>query len=152
MDSKGRENIREKRTLVVHIVRHLVTFSTIGTPPSKCGNTPNISRHFLKLVALRVNMDQVGVHGEILTNQIKDILTTAMLDTPHQGKFTDNHAWQEVHRLHANILAPTGIVQSQDTRCQWVAYKKMQQWYQDHKVTYSIGNHGLQTQLLKATS
>ena len=72
----------------------------IGTMPSKCGNKPKISRKFLKLVALHVQVEQVGVHGEISTNQIKATLTTTTFDTPHQEKFNDKYTWQEVHRLH----------------------------------------------------
>ena len=81
-----------------------------------------IGTKFLKLVTLNVNMEQVGVHGKMSTNHIKPTLTTATLDTPHQGKFNGKYAWQEVRRLHADILVPTGIVQSEDTRWQWVTY------------------------------
>lgn len=63
-------------------------------------------------------MEQTGVSGEMSTNQINVTLTAAALYTPHKGKFNDDYAWQEVWRLHADILIPTGIVQSEDIRWQ----------------------------------
>ena len=122
--------------MVVRLIRHLISSGTIGTTPSKRGNKPKISRNFLKLVGLHINMEQVDVHGEMSKNQIKATLTAATLDTPHQGGFSDKYVWQEVCRLFADVLVPTGIVQSEDIRWMWVTYEKMRQWYQDHKVTF----------------
>ena len=61
-------------------------------------------------------------------------LTAATLDTVHEGKFNDEYAWREVRRIHADILVPTGIVQAEDIRWQWVTYEKVAQFYQDHQV------------------
>ena len=56
---------------------------TIGTTPSKRDIPPKISHDVLKLVALNVNIKQVGVHGNMSTNQAKVTITTAALDTAH---------------------------------------------------------------------
>ena len=53
----------EKHKLGVRTIRQLVVSGEIGTTPTKRGNKPKISREFLKLVALHVNIEQVGVHG-----------------------------------------------------------------------------------------
>ena len=69
LDGEGRVNSREKHKLVVRTIRYLVASGTIGTTFSKCGNIRTISRNFMKLVALHVHMEQVGVNGKMLTNQ-----------------------------------------------------------------------------------
>ena len=120
--------------LAVRTVQCLVAKNQIGVTPEKKGRKPIISRSFLKLVALHVNMEQVGVHGEMSVAQIKATITAATLDTIHQGKFNDKYAWEQVRRIHANILVPSGIVQSEDIRWQWVTYEKVKQFYGDHKV------------------
>ena len=59
----------------------------------------------------------------------------ATLDTVHEGKFNDEYAWREVQHIHADIFVPTGIVQAEDIRWQWITYEKVKQFYQDHKVS-----------------
>ena len=71
LDSEGRENTREKDMLATWTIRRLVTAGAIGTTPKKRRNQPTISRDFLNLVAFHINMGQVGVSGEMPTNQIK---------------------------------------------------------------------------------
>ena len=93
LDGKDHKNSREKHTLVVRTIRHLVLSGTIRTTSSKRGNKPKISCDFLKLVALHVNMEQVGVHSEMLTNQIKATVSMAMFSTPYQRKFNDEYVW-----------------------------------------------------------
>ena len=102
--------------LSVRTVQCLVAKGQIGSTPEKRGAKPAISRSFLKLVAVHVNMEQVGVHGEMSVTQIKATLVAATLDTAHEGKFTDEFAWKQVRRIHADILVPTGIVQAEDIR------------------------------------
>ena len=57
LDGEGRENSREEYKLAVRTIRHLVASDEIGTTPSKLGNKSKISRKFLKLVTLHVNME-----------------------------------------------------------------------------------------------
>ena len=78
------------------------------------------------------------MHGEMSVAQIKATITAATLDTVHEGKFNDDYAWQQVRRIHTDILVPTGIVQSEDIRWQWVTYEEVKQFYQDHKVSLHI--------------
>ena len=43
------------------------------------------------------------------------MLTTATLDTVHEGKFNDNYAWMQVCHIHTNILVPTCIIHTEVT-------------------------------------
>ena len=61
LNGEAREGSREKHMLQ----QHLVAKGQIGSTPEKRGAKPEISRSFLKLVALHVNMEQVGVHGKM---------------------------------------------------------------------------------------
>jgi len=133
LDGEGRENSREKHRLSLRTIQRLVKQEQIGITPCKKGVKPKISRDFLRLAAIHINMEQVGVHGEMSTAQINATLTAATLDTVHEGKFNDEYAWREVRRIHADILVPTGIVQAEDIRWQWVTYEKVKQFYQDHQ-------------------
>ena len=134
----GRDGSREKHMLQVRTVARLVNKGTIGNTPEKRGKKPAISRAFLKLVACHVNMEQVGVHGEMSVSQIKATLTAATLETVHQGTFNYEYAWEQVRRIHADILVPAGIVQSEEIRWQWVTYEKVKQFYDDHQVSLFI--------------
>ena len=98
---------------------------SIGSTPEKRGAKSAISRSFLKLVALHVNMEQVGAHGEMSVAQIKATLTTATFDTVHEGKFNAEYAWEQVRRIHADIFVPTGIVQAGEIRWQWVTFERV---------------------------
>ena len=79
--------------------------------------------------------EQVGVHGEMSAAQIRATLTAVTLQTVHEGQFNDDYAWRQVRKIHADILVPSGIVQSEDIRWQWVTYEKVKQFYVDHKVS-----------------
>merc|ERR1711957_1094490 len=65
LDGEGRENSREKHRLSLRTIQRLVKKEQIGVTPSKKGVKPKISREFLRLAAIHINMEQVGVHGEI---------------------------------------------------------------------------------------
>ena len=138
LHGNGRDGSREKHILGVRTVQRLVAKEQVGVTPQKRGPKPKISREFIHLVALHINMEQIGVHGEMSTAQIKATLTAATLDTVHEGKFNDEYAWMQVRRIHADILVPTGIVQAEDIRWQWVTYEKVAQFYQDHRVSLSL--------------
>ena len=125
LNGEAREGSREKHMLKVRTVQRLVAKGQIGSTPEKRGAKPAISRSFLKLVALHVNMEQVGVHGEMSVAQIKATLTTATFDTVHEGKFNAEYAWEQVRRIHADIFVPTGIVQAGDICWQWVTFEKV---------------------------
>ena len=84
LDGEGCVDNRVKHKLVVQTIRHLGASNAIGTTHSKRGDTMKISCNFLKLVAFHVNMERVGVHGKMSTNQIKATRTATPLDTPHQ--------------------------------------------------------------------
>ena len=87
LNGEGRENSREKHMLHVRTIQRLVKNEQIGVTPNKRGVKHKISREFLRLAALHINMEQVGVHGEMSTAQINATLTAATLDTVHEGKF-----------------------------------------------------------------
>ena len=55
----------------------------IGKAPRKRDNKSKTIRDFLKLIALHVSMEQVGVHGRMSTNRIKVTVTVSTLDTSH---------------------------------------------------------------------
>ena len=74
----------------------------------------------------------------MLTAQIKATLIAAMLDTVNEGKFNNEYVWMQVRRIHAAILVPTGIVQTEDIHWQWVTYYTVAQFYQDHRVSLSL--------------
>ena len=73
INGKGRENSREKHILSVHAIQRLVAKEQIGVTPNKKGSKPKISCEFLRRVALHINVEQVGVRGEMPTAQFKAI-------------------------------------------------------------------------------
>ena len=85
LTGKG-QNMREKDMIAVRTVQRLVAQNKVGVTPEKKGRKAVISRAFLKLVALHVNMEQVGVHGEMSVAQIRATLTAATLETVHENE------------------------------------------------------------------
>ena len=137
LHGNGRNGSRKKHMLAVQTIQQLVAKEKVGVTPQKRGPKHKISWEFIHLVALHINMEQMGVHGEMLTVQTKVTLTTAMLNTFHKGKFNNEYMWIQVLHIRTDILVPTGIVQTEDIFWQWVVYKKVAQFYQDHRVGLS---------------
>ena len=134
----GRDESRERHVLAVRTIQRLVANRQVGVTPKKKGPKPKISRDFLQLIATHLNMEQVGVHGEMSVAQIKALLTAATLDTPHEGKFNTEWAWHEVRRIHADILVPSGLIQAEDIRWQWTTYEKTEDFLRSYKVSAFI--------------
>lgn len=93
LNGNSRDGLREKHMLVMQTVHWLVAKKQVGFIPQKRGPKHKISQEFIRLVAvaLHINMEQIGVHDEMSTAQIKATLTAATLDTVHDGKFNDEY-------------------------------------------------------------
>ena len=135
LDGAGREGCREKHMLSVRTVQHLVMKGEIASSPIKRGKKPVISRNLMKLIALHVSMEQVGDSGELSTAQIKATISATMMDTVHDEGHDLEHIWQEIRRLHADVLVPTGMISTEDSRWQYVTYEKMSIFYDDYGVS-----------------
>ena len=135
LDGAGRDGNREKHMLSVRTVQHLVMKGEIGSSPVKRGNKPAISRNLMKLIALHVSMEQVGDSGELSTAQIKATISATMMDTVHDEDHNLEYIWQEIRRLHADILVPTGMISTEDSRWQFVTHEKMNIFYNDYGVS-----------------
>ena len=134
LDGEGREESREKHMVALSTVRRAVANGKVGVSPKKKGRKANISRDFLKLVALHVNMEQVGPRGELDAAAIQAVMLAATIGTVHEEQYNHKYAWETCRRENADILVPTGVVESEDIRWTWVTYEKLSQWFDDYKV------------------
>src|SRR5210317_746776 len=97
-------------------VRRAVSNGKVGVSPKKKGRKAKISRDFLKLVALHVNMEQVGPRGELDAAAIQAVMLAATIGTVHEEQYNHKYAWETCRRENADILVPTGVVESEDIR------------------------------------
>ena len=134
LDGQGQEGSREKKKLTITTVYRAVRNGTVGSSPKKKGRNATISRDFLKLVALHVNMEQVGPRGELDSAAIHAVMLAATLGTVHEDRYNQKYAWETCRRENADILIPTGVVQSEDIRWMWVTWEKLNQWFTDYRV------------------
>ena len=57
------------------------------------------------------------------------------MDTMHDEDHDFEYIWQEIRRLHADILVPTGMISIEDSRWQFVTHEKMNIFYNDYGVS-----------------
>ena len=107
---------------------------SVGVSPAKKGPKTKICREFLALVALHVNMEQVGPRGEMDSQQIRATMLAAMIGTEHEKAFNTKYAWTTCQQEHADILMPTGVRKAEDIRWMWVTWENLNQWFDDVKV------------------
>jgi hypothetical protein len=65
LSAADKENKSERQALVLKTVRRNIAKGNVGTDALSKGKTPQISRDWLKLIAVHANMCQVGATGEL---------------------------------------------------------------------------------------
>ena len=136
LDGEGKENSREQKRIALSTVLRYIEKGRVGKSPAKKGRQQSISRNLLRLVALHANMEQVGPRGEMDSNEIKAMMQASTLDTALDGTYNLEYAWEQCRKENAEILIPTGAVQSEDIRWKWVTWEKLNQSFCDMKVSY----------------
>ena len=135
LDGEGKEKTRKKNVVALSTVTKAIRAGEVGTSPHKKGHKAKIDRDFLRLVALHMNMEQVGTRGELDAQEIVAVMLAACLGTVHEDKFNTKYAWETCRRENADILIPTGVKEIEDIRWQWVTYEKLDQWFTDKRVS-----------------
>ena len=79
-DGKGYESVREKHMLAMWMIRQLVPARKVGTTPIRRRTNLGISWKFFHLVAIHMNMVQIGNWSKMSITQIKAVFTTATLN------------------------------------------------------------------------
>jgi hypothetical protein len=141
LDGEGKENSREQKRVSLSTALRQIEKGQAGKSPAKKGRKKRISRNLLRLVAIHANMEQVGPRGEMDSHEIKAVMQASMLDTPLDGSFNLEYAWEQCRKENADILIPTGIVQSKDIRWKWVTWQNINQYMDDLKVSLHIFVH-----------
>ncbi len=133
LDGEGKEGSREQGKLTVRTVSRWVDAG--NTEPPKKGRGQKIDRGLLRLVALHANMCQVGMTGEVDPKYLKGILLAAVLGTDYESGFHLEYAWETCRRENCEILKPTGRIQAEDIRWQWVTHQNLVDYFEMLKVS-----------------
>jgi hypothetical protein len=130
----NKENSWEKNMLSLATVKRYVSQGLIDTTPLKKGKTPEISRNWMKLVAVHINMCQVLTVGESDIGTIKATMAASLIGTEWEGEFKMEYAWETIWHEHAETLVPAGHRAADDIRWHWVTHGKIEQFFDDIKV------------------
>eukprot|EP00956_Cyclotella_meneghiniana_P019141 scaffold32561_cov32-Cyclotella_meneghiniana.AAC.2 len=129
----GKENSREKNMLAVSTLRRAVKDGNFGVSPKKKGRSARVSRNWMELVAVHINVTQVSTVGEADIATIKATIRASVMGTEHDGSFNLTHAWREIRRLNADTLVPSGHLGAEDIRWSWCTLDNIKQ-HQDHYI------------------
>ena len=110
---------KEKNKLAVSTVRRYVDKGNYGCSPKKKGKSPEVSREWKELVAVHINVTQASTVGEADGAAIKGAIRASVMGTEYEGKFNLKKAWEDIRRLHADTLVPSGHLAADDIRYQW---------------------------------
>lgn len=133
-----KENTREKKRLSLTTVKRYVKLGLVNSTPLKKGKTPEISRNWMELIAVHINICQVSTIGELDIHTMKATMAASLLGTEWEDAFNMDYAWETIRREHAKTLIPAGRRAADDIRWHWVTYGNVAQFFEDVKVSYAM--------------
>jgi hypothetical protein len=100
LSAADKENKSERQALVLKTVRRNIIKGNVGTDALSKGKTPQISRDWLKLIAVHANMCQVGATGELNSRAIIGVMNASAKDTVHEDTYNTDYAWTHWFRSY----------------------------------------------------